>query len=243
MKFEERALNFDYKLTELEDDLVDYILKNKEAAARSKITVLAKEFYSVPNTITRFCHKLGYEGFTDLKASLKWELDQEKGNQQLTDRYDLMKNIDLIDLERQDKCIRLFHEAKAINFFAIGQTGDLSKVCIDNFYAFDPKFIFSPHPNTVAQRISHAEEEIFFFISLSGESEAVLKLAQQAKVMNHCVISLTNLSDNNLARIADLSLFCYAKPEIVDGYNVTDKTPLMIIMNSLFRNYIKKRVV
>lgn len=243
MNFKERTLNFDYKLTELEDDFVEYILTNKKEAAHIKITVLASKFYCVPNSITRFCHKLGYEGFADLKAELKWEVEREKESKHLSSKDYLLKNIRLIDREREEKCVRLFNEVKTVSFFAIGQTGELSKICVDNFYALDPKFIFTPYPNTVSQRISHGEGEIFFFISLSGESEGVIKLATQAKEKGHYVVSLTHLSKNTLSKISDLTLFCFTESKIVDGYNVTDKTPLMIIMNSLFEKYLESRTV
>jgi len=207
MKFTERALNFDYKLTELEDDLVEYIIANKEEVVKISITILARQFFSVPNTITRFCHKLEYDGFVDLKSHLTWELEQEnKGvkKSHSTKSY-LLKNLDLIDFKREKRFVEFFNKAKAVTFFAVGQqTGEVTKICIDNFHTLDSKFNFETHPNTVSHKISHSEDEVFFFISLSGETESIKKLAKEAKSAGHVIISLTQLSNNSLSQNAIL---------------------------------------
>jgi DNA-binding MurR/RpiR family transcriptional regulator len=132
----------------------------------------------------------------------------------------------------------LFNKASSVNFFAVGQTGELTKICVDNFYALNSKFTFLNFPNTVSHKIAHTQNEIFFFVSLSGETKAVLNLASQAKEKQHLVISLTHLVNNSLANLADINLFCYTQPETIDGYNITDKTPLMIILHSLFKRYL-----
>lgn len=236
MNFESRAINYDYKLTELEDDLVAYIRRHKREVSETKIISLAQQFYTVPNTITRFCHKLGYEGFSELKAELKHELSDhtpENPHAAL-----LLKNIALIDKSREAKVMAAFRKARAVNFYAVGQTGLIAKICVDNFYALDDKFLFYTYPNKLQHRMEHAENEIFFFISLSGETESVLKLAQSAKNLGQTVMSLTNLTENTLANLADISLFCYTEKEIVENYDVTDKTPILIVMNSLFHAFL-----
>jgi len=238
MNFESRTINFDYKLTELEDDLVDYILKHKEEVVEMKIVHLAQTIYTVPNTITRFCHKLGYKGFSELKAELRHEITDKKlpSNPQAAL---LLKNIDLIDKARETKVISAFKKVKAVNFYAVGQTGLVAKICVDNFYALDDKFLFYTYPNKLRHRMEHAEQEIFFFISLSGETDSVIDLANHAKKLGHTIISLTNLTDNRLAQLSDISLFCYTEKEIVDNYDVTDKTPILIVMHSLFQAFLK----
>ena len=73
MNFEERVISQSINLTDLEDKIVKYFFKNKEHISDLKITYLARQFYTYPNTITRLCHKLGYTGFSDLKSSIKNE--------------------------------------------------------------------------------------------------------------------------------------------------------------------------
>lgn len=74
LSFQERIRNKENRLTELEEDLADYILKHKEEVSQTKIVILSQKFYTVPNTITRFCKKLGYDNFSEFKINLKQEL-------------------------------------------------------------------------------------------------------------------------------------------------------------------------
>ncbi|MDY4761578.1 MurR/RpiR family transcriptional regulator [Streptococcus thoraltensis] len=239
MKFNDRVLNVENNLTDLEDMIVNYIEKNKEEVSRQKITALADQFYTVPNTLTRLCHKLGYEGFVDLKNNLKQELLSKKSQVYLeTDSY-IFETIKSIDDKRLKKCITVFKKSKAVTFFAVGQTGELTKICTNNFYAFDPKFNFLEYPNTVNQKIGLAKDEAFFFVSLSGESKETIKLAKKAKSKNQTVISLTGMTKNSLSQIADISLYCYLKEENIDGYDITDKTPIMIVLNRLFHLFLE----
>jgi DNA-binding MurR/RpiR family transcriptional regulator len=237
MNFKSRILNYDYKLTELDDDLAAYILKHKREVSESKIVSLAQEFYTVPNTITRFCHKLGYEGFSELKAELKHELS-DRTSPENPQAALLLKNVALIDKSREAKVVAAFKKAHAVNFFAVGQTGLVAKICVDNFYALDDKFLFYNYPNKLQHRIEHAENEIFFFISLSGETTSVIELTKAAKAKGQLIISLTNLSENTLSALSDIALYCHAKKEVVNHYDVTDKTPVLIIMHSLFQAFL-----
>ncbi|WP_313890678.1 phosphoheptose isomerase family protein [Lactiplantibacillus pentosus] len=45
---------------------------------------------------------------------------------------------------------------------------------------------------------------------------------------------MTGLQINSLAKLADVALYSYSQPITWRGYNLTDKTPLFIIMKALF---------
>lgn len=245
MDFLSRTINFGYRLTDLEDELILYILKNKSEVSQIKIVDLANIFYTVPNTITRLCHKLSYSGFSELKNELKHELRYEL-NQEVfipdSQREILMRNFELIDPLREEKVIRVLKNAPKVNFYSIGQTAYATRIFVDNFYAIDYKFFFYHYANELRHRIENALSEVFFFVSLSGEKSQILELAEYAKEKDNVVISLTGLSSNSLSKIADIRLYCYSPEEMINNYNITDKTPLLIIMNSLFHNYIKSDV-
>lgn len=236
MNFQHRVLNSQYCLTELEEELADYIVQNKEEVAQMKIVTLASQLYTVPNTITRFCHKLGYDGFTELKVELKHELyiPQKNDFESI-----LLKNLEIINPQKEEAIIKLFQKHSKVNFFALEQGRVIARACTEHFYTLTDKFRFYYYENELVKRIEEEKESVFFFISLSGEKDVILKTAQLAKDEGHKVISLTNLTENSLTKIADISLYCYACKSVYRHYDVTDKTPLMIVMNSLYRHYQK----
>ncbi|MGM0123616.1 hypothetical protein IGI37_000988 [Enterococcus sp. AZ194] len=239
MRFQERVINNEHKLTDLEDELVRYITQNKQIVSSTTIVDLASQFYTVPNTITRLAHKLGYSGYSEMKIELKREVG-ETSSLTVPQKEILLKNFELIDVEREKRVIQLFKQTNRINFFAIGQTAYAAKIIVDNFYAINnDKAFFHTYANEVRHKIEHSTNELFFFVSLSGEKEQILELARLTKEYSHTLISLTGLTNNSLARMADISLFCYSPEVTINNYNITDKTPLLIIMNSLLHAYSK----
>lgn len=238
MKFNERVLNEAFRLTDLEDEIIAYLNKNKNDIESLKITELATEFYTVPNTITRLAHKLGYTGFTDLKHSIKYETQIDD----YPDEYKhlLLRNFELIDENREDKIIDQLVVAKRINFYSVGQTAYVTRIVVDNFYSVDYKSYFYTYPNELKHVIVHGQDELFVFISLSGETEQIVESAVLAKEKGHQIVSLTNLSNNSLARLADLKLYCYSPEQKIEEYNITDKTPILLIMNNLFKKYVSR---
>lgn len=237
MDFNSRAINFDYRFTDLEDELILYIQNNKRVVANSKIVDLAKQFYTVPNTITRLCHKMEYYGFLELKKALKQEIDQpiEKSKNQ-TDI--LFKNLELIDEDREQEVVQALKNATKVNFFSVGSTAHATRIIVDHFDAVDYKFFFYAYEHELKHKIQTAKDELFFFISLSGEMEPLLSLAKQAKERKHIIVSLTSLSKNTLSESADISLYCYSPKRVVNNVDIRDKTPLLIVMDSLLQRYI-----
>ncbi|MDT2658935.1 MurR/RpiR family transcriptional regulator [Enterococcus hulanensis] len=236
MEFQQRVINQEYRFTDLEDEIVRYIGEHKLAVSKMKIVDLASKFFTAPNTITRMCHKLGYSGYSELKNELKHEINEPVENVHEQKEL-LLRNFDLIDSERERQVAQLFSGANRINFFAIGQTAYATKIVVDNFYAIEDKAFFYTYANELRHKIEHSTNEIFFFVSLSGEKDQILELAKLAKEHGHPIVSLTGLSVNSLAKLADISLFCYSPEVYRNHYNITDKTPILVIMNSLLEAY------
>lgn len=239
LKFKDRVLDRSYKLTDMEEEIIAFIEENQGDIDHLKISQLAQQFYTVPNTITRLSHKLGYSGFSELKHAIKYEQESSSGVHSDYQQM-LTQNFDLIDSDREAKLCDLMQAARRIHFYSIGQTAYVTRIIVDNFYSIDYKSYFYTYPNELEHIINHGENELFFFISLSGEKQQILTLAEKAHDKGHQVFSLTNLTNNTLARLADQRLFCYSPEERIDEYNITDKTPVLLIMNSLFRGYAKK---
>ena len=236
MNFEQRVINSRYSFTELEEEIVAWILKHKEEAASIKIVTLATQLYTAPNTIMRLCRKLGYDGFTELKVELKHELQDQMENE--TKRV-FLRNFELIDVQREQEVVKLFQSYPKVNFFALEQAVVIAKACTEHFYTLSDKFRLYQYENELVNQIENNQKSCFFFISLSGESTTVHKLARLAKEHGHKVISLTNLTENTLSDIADVNLYCYTIREVYGHYDVTDKTPLMLIMHSLYLSYLE----
>lgn len=240
MNFEERRRLFESHFTDLEDDICDYISANKTQIQDVKIIELARQFYTVPNTITRLCHKLQYTGFLELKKSLCQESSDSQAGQETTYLDFVHKNVDLIKQIEHKKVIELFRKSKQVIIFAVGSTAFVAKIFVDTLNAVENKFYFIEYEHELRKQVNQKEKKTILFISLTGETEPGLQLAKDAKSLGHQVISLTHFADNSLSKVADLELYCISPKRTYDGSNVTDKLPLLIVLERLFTSYSER---
>lgn len=238
LKFEERIHIHEDELSDLEIEIAEYILNHKKEVSEIKIIVLAEKFFTVPNTISRLCHKLDYSGFLDLKESLK-ELNLTSDKKKDTLKEVLLKNFDLIDESKNKKVALLIKKASLVVVFGIGATGDAAKIIIENFNAVEYKFLFCEYDHEVLRRIEEAGNTLFLFVSLSGQNELTLFLSEKVKKSGKKLITLTELKENPLAKMADIALFCYSPDKNINNWNIIDKTPLFIIMDDILNQWIK----
>lgn len=234
LTFKQRTLKYEYKLNETDDEIINWINKNNKKISKITITKLAKETNVSPNTISRLCNKLHYAGFSDFKFEFQKKIDGLPENPQLKS---FMINLDLIDTEREQKTVKIMDKAKKIVFFAVGETAYVAHNFSYLFHAIDQKTEFYTYENQTFHELQNNKNILLFCISQSGETEQVLKAAKIAKENQQEVIALTNLKVNSLQKLADVSLYSFAEPFNWHGYNLTNKLPLYIILNSLFDKY------
>jgi DNA-binding MurR/RpiR family transcriptional regulator len=55
----------------MDDQIVEFIIKNKKDVVNLSIQSLAANLFTVPHTIIRLSRKLGYDGYSHLKIPWK----------------------------------------------------------------------------------------------------------------------------------------------------------------------------
>jgi len=240
MLFRERLINVQYKLSDTEDSLADYIRRNSDIIAQLSVTKLAQNCYTVPNTITRLCKKLGYSGYAELKVELQHANIAPSINENQADERDLIsKTFQLINPEREQQVVNQLTKASKVVLFAVGETAYPVEDFTSTMNAFNHKTIFFTYENQMIYELEHTKNLVVILVSLSGENGQVLKMAQVAKAHKQFVVSLTHLSENSLMQLATIPLYCYSPKRWRDGVNLTDKVPLYIILNSLQNRYLE----
>ncbi|MCM3718183.1 MurR/RpiR family transcriptional regulator [Fictibacillus phosphorivorans] len=239
MLFEERVHQYEYKLNDTEDQIIEYILNNKEEATTLSIQNLASKLYTVPNTITRLTKKLGYEGFSEMKISLKEEIKTSKAaetkDQLLINMY---KTIDLIDKNKFASATKAIQEARRVLFFAVGDTAPFCEMMVKNLKVIGKHGEYHSHRHDMLHEVNQLEtSDVLFLISLSGETKQVLDVAKIAKKKGSRIISLTHFNKNTLQSLADINLFCFSPAQSYKDYNITDKTPVMLMVRALSEYY------
>ncbi|KAF0819690.1 Transcriptional regulator, RpiR family [Bacillus sp. ZZV12-4809] len=238
MRFEERVHKYEYKLNDTDDQIIEYILQNKPEFVNKSIQSLAAAFFTVPNTITRLSKKLGYDGFSHLKNSIKDEINTSNVVNEEGSYYLIQKTFELLDMEQIEKISKLIHDAKHVLFFGVGDSADFCEMMVRNLRVAGKGAEFSIHRHEVLHRIEEMnKQDVLFLISLSGETEQVLEMAEQAKPRGITIVSLTHFSRNSLEKLASFNLYCYSPKKVMNGYNITDKTPLMVVLQAISQLY------
>lgn len=236
LSFKEVYQAHEDELTDSEEYICDYILAHRSQVKNMSITCLASNTSVVPNTITRLCKKLNYKGYTELK----YNLDTFSEDSQAFSQRILFENtVKLINKKKEVQIINLFSKAKKVVFCASGETGNVGRYFTYAFNAVYNNSVFCSYTEEIWDILNHYSNLIVCMLSFSGDSEQTLKIAKLVKEKNIKLITVSDVSHfSPLAKMADIPLFCYSPNIFYKGYNLTNKMPMFIVLNSLLEQAI-----
>ena len=230
-------------LNELEMTVYQYILKNKEKAGYMKIRELAEEAHVSTTTILRFCKKMGCSGYSEFKVQFKMYLKNQiepETDIDISNLTDYLKRFKTEDyMKTIDQAALMLQQSSSIIFIGVGTSGMLAKygsryfsnvgwlsLCIDD--PFTPVFG------------EHQEETVVVALSVSGETEQVLGMANGLKTKGCRLISITNTPNCTVARMSDCNISYYMPVRKTARYfNITLQAPVVTILeilgNKLYR--------
>lgn len=238
MQFYERVKKHEHKFTDTEDMIVEYITQNREEVVKLSIQSLADRFFTVPNTIIRLCKKMEYDGFSQLKNNLKEELKGKDKELKNGFELNIKKTLELIDYEKINRVADIIHKSRNIIVYGIGQNLPLCEILVKELKSAHNNVSYYNQRHEVLHDINKLDEhDMVFALSLRGETKDVIEAAKLAKTNGCKVVALTHICENELQEIADISLYCYSTVRNINGYDISDKVPIMIIMRAIMEQY------
>lgn len=212
--------------SDVETVIRDYILKNISKINSMSIHELARETYTSPATIVRFCRRLGLEGYKDLKLQLIYEMVgfEPKDFQ----RFDLTqiaegdKPKDVIDKcttfihnaidetymlqdpEELYKYALMIRDADVVDFYGVGSSNTVAMDAIKKFMASGKAS--TANESFEMQRFTALNSDkthLAIMISYTGETEQILNLATILHENGTPIISITGSGMNSLKKVAD----------------------------------------
>ncbi|MGG5341808.1 MurR/RpiR family transcriptional regulator [Enterococcus sp. AZ192] len=230
-------------LNELEMLVYHYILEHMTTIPKLTIRQLSADCHVSTSTILRFCSKMGFDGFSELKYALKKEAEQKK--QQSFEQYytatihvdSFLKRINQQTYyETLKPAITMIIENRHVVFTGIGTSGILgsygsryfANMGINAYSIDDP---FTPIP----QR--GFENTLAIILSVSGETSEVIKQVTDFKRSGAKVLSITNDEHSTIARLADYNISYYMPDErssFADPFiNITTQIPVVALIELL----------
>ncbi|WP_058911976.1 MurR/RpiR family transcriptional regulator [Entomohabitans teleogrylli] len=231
-------------LNALEMMVYNYIIKNRDQVMYMTIRELAAAAEVSTTTVLRFCRKLGCEGYSEFRVRFKLYLEQNEpqhshfGASEIMSFFKSVNNDEFEDL--LDRAVEIILQSERIIFVGAGTSGALAKYGA-RFFSNVGKF--SNHIDDPYFPVTNdmARNALAIVLSVSGETEEILRFASQFS-LHHCkVLSVTSHDNSPLAKLADFNISWYIPQTRIGGvYDITTQIPVIYILETLGRKLARK---
>ena len=195
---------------------------NRTAASRASIHELARACAVSSASVVRFAQKLGFDGFGEMKAFMRME-----GTSRSLPERDVITSLGSFydetwrELMRRDytRASCLIREAHRVFAYASGyvQTNVMQEM--KRLFVYDNILIYEIAGREEFYSVyqTAGKDDLFIFVSLSGESERVVEFAEQLSLKGVPILSITEMRHNTLASRSTENLYVmpaeFALPE------------------------------
>jgi DNA-binding MurR/RpiR family transcriptional regulator len=231
-------------LNNLEMMVYNYVIKNRDKVMYMTIRELAGATGVSTTTILRFCRKLNCQGYSEFRVRFKLYLEQnepQQANFAASEIISFFKSVNNEEFDALlDDAVDIILSSERIIFVGAGTSGSLAKYGA-RFFSNIGKF--SNHIDDPYFPVTNdmAKNALAIVLSVSGETEEILRFASQFS-LRHCkVLSITSHEHSRLAKLADFNLSWHVPQTRIAGvYDITTQIPVIYILESLGRKLAKK---
>lgn len=233
-------------LSKTEKTVADYVKKEKDHIIYQTLQEISKNIDVGEATILRFCYKIGFEGFQDLKLNIAKEepnLEQKpKGNytEQVTANItrSIVETKAVLNLEFLEESVDFMIKANRIVVYGIGASGNAAQELGSRLLRSGKMAhaVIDNHFQLMTSSILNSEDVIVAF-SLSGSTLELVESLTIAKANKVKIIAVTNHILSPVASLADVVLLTAGKESPMDGGSLTGKISQLYIIDLLITGY------
>ncbi len=231
-------------LNNLEMMVYNFVVKNRDKVMYMTIRELANAAGVSTTTVLRFCRKLNCEGYSEFRVRFKLYLEQNEPQQANFGASEIISFFRSVNNEEFDalleKAVEIILESERIIFVGAGTSGALAKYGA-RFFSNVGKF--SNHIDDPYFPVTNdmAKNALAIVLSVSGETEEILRFASQFSLHRCKVLSVTSHENSSLAKLADFNLSWHVPQTRIAGvYDITTQIPVIYILETLGRKLAKK---
>ncbi|MCM8901782.1 MurR/RpiR family transcriptional regulator [Caldicoprobacter algeriensis] len=211
-------------LFEVEKKIADFILAHPDTIIYMTVEQVAKSIGVAKSSIIRFCQKIGFNGFTQLKINIakniqKYEepipSDIEMGDDPLTvtkkiftySSQALKDTLEVLDAKELSRAVDAIATAKRLEFYGIGTS---APIALDAYYRFMrigyPAYVATdPFISSVSASMLDSKC-VAIGISHSGRTADIINALKIAKNKGATTICITGFAGSPITQIADIHL-------------------------------------
>jgi len=209
---------------ESEKKIADFILEQPEVAVNMTVAQISRKVGVADSSIIRFCQKLGFNGFTELKINIARNLAHPSElifeNINMDDDYAtilskvfassikaLEDSLKMLEASEFSKAVELLLKARRIEFYGVGTS---APIAMDAYYRFmriglNAHVATDPHISRISASMLDGEC-VAVGISHTGRTKDTVKAVEIAKSKGASIIGITSFIDSPIAKLADCKL-------------------------------------
>ncbi len=254
-------INMNYpRLMPTEKKIADIIMKNIESIDTLSIQDIAEEAGASKATVTRFCKRLGYNGFKDFRVSAIKDthtgmdkvdrlLEEETSGteESLIERIcasnsrACLDTVLLLDSEQLSMAADLLLSKRRVIFVGEGAVAAVLLDLYQKLLRLGLLVVYSQDVRMQRMQVSVAgPDDVVLVVDFSGSKHSCVEMARQASENGAAVITLCNAIGPELARWGSANLFGPGRMGSSVSASLAPRISLLCIVDCLFTLLEKK---
>lgn len=242
------------RLSEKEKKIADYIIEHQQHIIHSTISEIAEELNVADATVFRFCKRIGFGGFQEMKINLAAEITKpiQQIHEEISEQDDihtigikvfksniqtLENTLALLTPETIEKATMMLSQAKKIYFFG---TGGSAVIAMDAYHKFMrtgiPTFAFIDSHFQLMSASQMTSEDVGVIISHSGVNQDTLHILNTAKNSGAKTIAITAFPKSSIAQNADISLLTTSEETEYRSEALSSRIAQLSLIDALYVN-------
>jgi RpiR family transcriptional regulator, glv operon transcriptional regulator len=252
MDFFEITSKHIHSLNYNEKDLYNYIIRNIEEVKKVTIRELAAKCYVSPATIIRFLRKIGFSGFSDFIAILKYtnteteELHNPFIVSQENYRIEYLKNIyesvRVLDIDKVNEIVQIMKGKPRIVLMARGLNKSVGHYFEYIFSGFGFEVVF-PEDHYFRKMLLNGirNTDLVFFLTYGGEDKELIKDIELLNIKSKAtVVSITSANNNPVQNMSHINLYVFADNIQVNGIDMTSRISMISLIELIAYRYMEE---
>ncbi|WP_019534760.1 MurR/RpiR family transcriptional regulator [Paenibacillus ginsengihumi] len=215
--------------TDTEKKIAEFLLSKPDEIIRLSITELSEKTTSSDSSIIRFCRKIGYKGYQEMKIDVARSLSTptKQLHEDINDEDSIgaikekiftaasstiLDTLQILDDQQLQGAIDALKKARRIMIVGNGASG---MVALDAHHKFlkigIPVISYLDNHMQLMGASMLSQDDVMIAISHSGTNKDILSAISLCKERKTTVIAITNFSKSPLTKQADFSLFTFSK--------------------------------
>lgn len=248
MNFENRIQKYNSLLTEIDQRIFKYLLAHKDTILTKTIINLSKEIQVSPASITRFCKKIDFNSFQEMKFSVGGQASNVNKTDETFDIvYNYYQSIikstqQFISENQTDRIVSFIFNARKVLFCGIGDSGLIANEFNSRIerMGIHAQSVTDAHGMLMKTSLLD-ENDLLICFSNSGRTKSVIDSAKLAQENHVPAIAITNHKDTRLTEFANEVVLISSYKYIDDEKFINSQLPGLFFLDLLTYKLLKNK--